>query len=310
MPRANEGTLLENVVLVEVARLVLEQTPNGAIVEFVNSFVMPPLSQWNSKSSDRGMTGTALERITNMDILGSSYTALMKLVLQPDRSKGPSGALLFCLLAAMEQRTARFWLNDLDDDNAQLRYPDETSRFDHVPQVASQLLNQSLEDFAVSSVGQPFPQSLNVLQAQLTNWNQEGKAAARIGYLDPDFYAPNGRADDSPQTDSDSVRRYLQLLKNNFVGPVVSAHFTCNQMGSELQKQVLGLLRDGTAEGFNCCVFSHRHFAVVIHHANWPTTSINEIETRVRDSWSEWGRLALNRPKPYMLHFTCNGTVQ
>jgi hypothetical protein len=45
MPILNAGTIVENIVLVEAARLVFEEPPNTSVpVELVNSFAMGPFT--------------------------------------------------------------------------------------------------------------------------------------------------------------------------------------------------------------------------------------------------------------------------
>lgn len=297
MPRANEGTLLENIVLVEAARFLSEVTTQGETIEFLNSFVMPPLSEWRSKEKDNGMTTEALKRVATAENAGDGYSGLMKRSLNFSHDVGPNGALLAALTFKLNQRQGRFWLNDLEE--SQTRYQDEQFSLGEVESVAASILSQTPSNWQVQVCHQHFPNSLNGLSQTLSQWQG---AAARLGYLDPDFFSPKSRDDDSPQTDSASVRHFLEILGEGFVGPVLSVHFTCHQMGDELAKQVEGLKETGIAAGFESCHFMHRRFAVVVHSANVPHEFQSAFAQRVNDSWAEWGRIALLRKKPYVLH--------
>src|SRR6266849_3067455 len=62
MPIRNVATRLENIVLVEAARLLLGETESEQVVEFVNPFAMPPLSAWQDHERDRGFAEVHLAR--------------------------------------------------------------------------------------------------------------------------------------------------------------------------------------------------------------------------------------------------------
>ena len=56
MPIRNTATLLENIVLVEAFRLLLELSEADRPIEFVNAFAMPPLSPWHDGNGDKGFS--------------------------------------------------------------------------------------------------------------------------------------------------------------------------------------------------------------------------------------------------------------
>ena len=58
MPILNAGTIVENIALIESARLVFEEAPNTKEpVEFVNSFAMPPFTPWRGPVTIYSMLG-------------------------------------------------------------------------------------------------------------------------------------------------------------------------------------------------------------------------------------------------------------
>lgn len=302
MPRANEGTLLENIVLVEAARTLCELTADGDTIDFVNSFVMPPLSKWNSKPKDNGMTTEALSNIAKCQDAGRGYANSMKASLNFQPDSGPNGALLTALTLKMNKREGRFWLNDLEEQET--RYKGERFQLHQVEEVANQILAVPSSNWTIETCPDFFPESLGNLAARLGRWSAP---AARLGYLDPDFYSPTDRDPQSPQTDSASVRTFLETLLGGLSIPVISVHFTCNQMTEVFAAQIAGLCEDGKTTGFESCHFTHGRFATVVHFANTPQSFGAEFVQRVNGSWSEWARLALKRKRPYVLHSYIGG---
>ena len=54
MPRLNYGTLLENVVTLEVARLCFDLSAAGEAMAFATAFAMPPLTQcWTMSMTEQ-----------------------------------------------------------------------------------------------------------------------------------------------------------------------------------------------------------------------------------------------------------------
>jgi hypothetical protein len=111
MPLRNHGTLLEQVVLLEVARLLFEQ-PGTEPVDFANSFALPLLSDWKKGTHDAQFDAKKL--LANVQQPGpvASYSQLLASTCAPDAKQGPNGALLIALLARWLAIPLRMWLND------------------------------------------------------------------------------------------------------------------------------------------------------------------------------------------------------
>lgn len=94
MPIQNIGTLLENIVLVEAARVLISQTHER--LALVNAFAMPPLGSWRDGTKYEYQVGFAdqvLERVVTLPTARpTSYIALLWRCLQHDRAQGPNGA--------------------------------------------------------------------------------------------------------------------------------------------------------------------------------------------------------------------------
>jgi len=54
MPIQNMGTLLENIVLVEAMRLLAQENQGNRPIDMLNSFAMPPLSEWRGHRTNHG----------------------------------------------------------------------------------------------------------------------------------------------------------------------------------------------------------------------------------------------------------------
>jgi hypothetical protein len=116
MPIQNTGTVLENIVLLEATRVTISEAPSGP-VEFVNSFAMPPLTDWIPNSNNAGMNSRRIEILQSRASArasdrGNTYPQLLSRCLSVEPEKGPNGALLVALLARMAGRQFRFWVND------------------------------------------------------------------------------------------------------------------------------------------------------------------------------------------------------
>src|SRR4051812_679769 len=107
MPMRNMGTLLENVVLVEALRAMLE-ADQRSVAQFANAFAMPPLSEWREHALGRcfAREGHLLLAAGERPEPGT-YADLMWHCLQHRGDAGPNGALLCAALAAREGRRLR-----------------------------------------------------------------------------------------------------------------------------------------------------------------------------------------------------------
>ena len=144
MPRLNHGTLLENLVVLEVTR-VLTTAPETT-VEFACAFAMPPLTQcWHKTVHEAGNNPRFNAEVMANLLKGAlqvgvptSYSSLLLDCLRnpsnlpvvpyavPDAERlfefgGPHGALLAAMLARQNGQTLRIWSNDLADHRTRYR---------------------------------------------------------------------------------------------------------------------------------------------------------------------------------------------
>ena len=127
MPFQNTGTLLENLVVLEAARVLLRATAaaDGPLT-VATAFAMPPRGPWRYAAKyahEDVFTDAVLDRLAAADpadlaAAPTSYAALLARCLRDDRAQGPNAALLVGLLAQRLRRPVRLWLNDLPDARA------------------------------------------------------------------------------------------------------------------------------------------------------------------------------------------------
>src|SRR5438309_480875 len=130
MPIRNMGTLLENIVLVEAMRLIHRDATPDYPIEFLNSFAMPPLSEWGAHPVASGFNAAHLThlRTSPQPVPQDSYQGLLWSCLQQPPSnpgtRGPNGALLCALLAHHLRAPLRLWLNDIPNGHYGNALPD------------------------------------------------------------------------------------------------------------------------------------------------------------------------------------------
>jgi hypothetical protein len=209
MPRLNHGTLLENLAVLEVTR-VLTANPE-ATVEFACSFAMPPLTQcWHRTQrelvNNPKFNAAVMANLLNGNFAVGASTSYMALLYgcianapnlpvvpyaRNDATKfcefgGPNGALLAGLLTRQQGQNLRIWSNDLGDDQGRYRSVlaiDATSECPRTTEYAATLLPGIGPVPEINSFcGQEFPDSV----ATMALWR--GRCAVRIGFLDPDAY--------------------------------------------------------------------------------------------------------------------------
>lgn len=117
MPIQNVGTLLENLVVTEAALTLLYRCREGAPLEFLNSFAMPPSTPWVPHSQNGGFEPATLDRVRvgkgSALLQGVSYPSLLSANLHSDSGQGPNGALLVAGAALQTRVPCRLWLNDV-----------------------------------------------------------------------------------------------------------------------------------------------------------------------------------------------------
>lgn len=264
MPFQNTGTLLENLTLVEAARLAFKVTSaTSGPVDLANAFAMPPLTVW--RRAEKYAARSPLFTIGQLNAVAeeppsgslSSYRALLHRCLRYDRTHGPNGTLLVALLALHHERTLRVWVEDVATDNA--HYGPTIPQLEALGTYASTISGAGRSPFAqIAATDTPYPDCISELQNQLHRWMQEQPAEVRIGYLDPNSYSPSSKS--GPHTSSADHRQWLAALVHRHDGWAVSVHFSSNRDPEALQRSLDHMRADADAEGYHLSR-SYRHQA-------------------------------------------------
>ncbi|OGT22464.1 MAG: hypothetical protein A3C55_00445 [Gammaproteobacteria bacterium RIFCSPHIGHO2_02_FULL_42_13] len=258
MPFRNNGTFLENIILVAISAYAIDK----ADLDFVNSFAMPPLSHWVDDSHDSAMSPEFLSKLISMDLHGSlsSYPALLQRCLQADAGYGPNGAFLLVLLAARQNKNIRMWLNDIPDG----RYGDATVDLRQIAQMANKILgDQSTCKMDITVCSTSYPASLLSLCNTLKTWTDSASSAILIAYLDPWYYRITPERSDS--TSSSDHQQWLKFITSAGHDVVISIHFTANFDRLFLQKELKQMYQDGLKFGFDGNIaFVLDYFAVSV----------------------------------------------
>lgn len=248
MPIQNVGTLLENIVLLEAARVLASRTTDR--LALVNAFAMPPLSSWRDGAKYEyqvGFTDQVLERVVLLPAgAPTSYSALLQRCLQHDRTQGPSGALLVGLLTLLSKHDVVMWLNDLADPHSHYRKTIAALR--DFPSTLAAITKGAplLEAPSVSDVC--YPESFQDMSCALSQWRSESESiGAVIGFLDPNCY--NRDAREGPQTSSEDHQAWLESLRQVAV-PTFAVHFTAKRNTTELLADLASLHADGANGGY------------------------------------------------------------
>lgn len=298
MPILNKGTLLENIVLLESARVLLDLKWAGLPFEFVNSFAMPPLSKWKAKKNEECYSKGSLEDLGAADAPSpETYQSLLWHCLrQQNVEVGPNGALLVAMLVAQRDEPLRLWLNDTPDIKGKF-YGDALPELGKIDKIVSDVLGKSVTPkFTIATCSERYPSSLfhvnNNLQKVQYEW--PANAGVRLGFLDPSQYRLDTKV--GPYTHSDNHRDWLDILNDGHAKMVASVHYTWSRK-AEVEAKVASMLADGHAEGFTHAVIaSHEtHLVVVLVHSQQelPTaeTVSKIIERSVQRQWDDWYRL-------------------
>jgi hypothetical protein len=261
MPILNAGTIVENIVLVEAARLVFEEPPNATVpVEFVNSFAMGPITPWRGPG-DYLLNAELVLASVRKPGPDSSHSGLFAACCAPDLTKGPSGALLVGLLAQRLGAPVRFWLNDL---NSAPHYPNTMAGLQKFGSTVAGLAPPGLPPAGLVTCGIPYPRSMtSSLQPALQGWRAGLPAPRRIGYLDPNRYRIAGA--NGPETSSADHRLWLETLRSGDPPLAISVHFAAHNNWPTLRPEVARLQRDATDAGYSACVTCrHSYFHTVV----------------------------------------------
>ncbi|MCC6668596.1 MAG: hypothetical protein IT375_32930 [Polyangiaceae bacterium] len=287
MPIRNVGTLLENIVLIEAAKLAFEDW--GKSAKFASAFAMPPLSPWRPHSNDARFDAEFIARRTASTQPSDDYAGLLATCMRSDPSLGPSGALLVGVLARRLRVDVRWWLNDLD---VGAHYEGALSGIRRFHEIVAKLEPSDVASVPVVACGEPYPDSLRSLEATVQAWaDEEHASSVHLGFLDPMRYTIDGAA--GPQTSSEDHRAWLRTLRTGCKGLCVSVHFTGHRQWTTLRPEVEHLRRDGHVEGYAGSLTAwHSYYATTVSVAH-PTPGVAEeflatLRGRLPTAWRAW----------------------
>lgn len=303
MPKLNEGTLLENIVLIETARLALASTPIEIPVDFANSFALPPLEVWTfGEKTDVCLNLDRLNRLFEFRfLLPNSYPDLLRACLCGRLDGGPNGALLVALLAGRERRAIRMWLNDLPRSDrpgseGQERYPGTISKLAELGAVLHEA-DSKVDPPTLAICDASYPLSLEHLRQSFDQWARQEKPGARLGYLDPDHYQfgpPDRSRLAQPITSSEDHKEWLGLLSRDNVPLILSVHFTGGRFPSVTKERVIRLREDAQDCGYDWSLGIKRgnHNVVVSGRYNIDREGAlrlgSDLAEAIRQAWDNW----------------------
>ncbi len=312
MPRLNHGTLLENLVVLEVARTL------GALaetLEFASAFAMPPLTQcWHKTPQERGNNPRFnSDRVAGL--LGgtiqpgraSSYSALLldclrnspdlPVVPYADSSAaalpqgGPNGALLVALLRRQAGQKTRIWSNDIVDSSARYRgaQHDASSECPRTREYAESLRPAARgtvpsDDFC----GLEFPSSAGTLAA----WRQS--CEVRLGFLDPDSYVATGAAQPG-QVDRAGHARWLHALSGR-TSTTAGMMFFANRSALARPALMRAFHDDAVTDFPHSVVFRHGNYMVGVKLRGARGNSLGAVVRGVEKAWASWARIVGRNP--------------
>ena len=315
MPRLNHGTLLENLVVLEVTRVLTANA--AATVEFACSFAMPPLTQYWHRSLHEPLNNPKFNVSVMANLLNgkfavgspTSYSALLYGCIanapnlpvvtyalndaaQSCEFGGPNGALLAALLTRQQGQALRIWSNDLADDRARYRgVPaiDATSECPRTTEYSAALLpGIGPVPESNSFCGQDFPDSV----AAMTLWC--GKCAVRIGFLDPDAYV--GPA--APREGKIGSPAHCLWLTNLHRDAEITAGimFFASQDAPGRPGLVATFHSDARDDYPHSVVFCHGNYMVGVKLRCNDSTRIRLIIDSVHEAWILWSEMVGRDP--------------
>lgn len=296
MPIRNMGTLLENIVLVEMMRFMARWTQARRPLDILNSFAMPPLSGCCAHRTDYGFSASQMNALKARPQPSPSdtYEAMLWSCLQQPAGQpgtlGPNGALLCSILAHHLKCPVRLWLNDIPDGH----YGNALPGLAGINAVVQRVLGLTTPSENIVVVcADPWPNCLRTnLSHTLAEWKSD--ASARLGFLDPMRYRIEGGA--SGETDSASHREWLRLLSAGTACPVVSVHFTGHNNWPTLRSEISEMHSDGCANGYDhTLVARHSYYHTVcnIRAPQGPKASgelARDLKRALEAAWRGWFR--------------------
>jgi len=293
MPIQNVGTLLENLVVTEAARALLEVCRDQAApFEFLNAFAMPPRSRWVPHSQNAGFDDAVLDKVRDIGDPalpdGAAYPFLLRANLRADRMQGPNAALLVLGAWGGTGCSCRMWLNDVRDGH----YDDAIPQLQQIHTVAASTYGANsiaVDRLDVRVSDTTYPDSIADLSGALKDWDGVARAGARLGFLDPMRYRIDGR--NGAETSSEDHRRWLAQLA--FEGHTVAVQFTGHNNHASLEGELCALHEDALAEGYlTSRCFKRQHYAVFFSSRcalpEQAEKMAADLEVRVRRAWNSW----------------------
>jgi len=308
MPRLNHGTLLENLVVLDVTRYVFEKAQGD--VEFASAFSMPPMTQcWHKDTTERTnnprFNDVVLECLAGAGPQkAGSYAEFLQACLlasrggttvcayQPQMTTplatefgGPSGALLAAMHSTRANRDLRMWSNDFPARkgrywNEPPSHADAATECPKTIQYSGRLLAASPRATSTSDFApMAFPSSASLL----ASWVRS--VEARVGFLDPDTYVGASKVGPARITSADHCD-WLRALSSKAASSV-GIMFFANQDNSKQGGLVAQFHQDEMATFPRSLVFVHGRFLVGVKASDgdFVTSDFADI---VSTSWAEW----------------------
>jgi hypothetical protein len=304
MPIRNVGTLLEQIVVVEAARLVLSIVPERKTVDFLNCFAMPPFSAWTQHDNDPGYSDQDLQHLEDTDEIedATSYPGLLRACLLTHQG-GPNVALMVGLLASLQGRRLKMWLNDLADER--VHYANAVEDLQNTANLVAAMSPPNSTIPTVEVCGEPYPDSLTRLRETLDSWQNSEPAGARLGFLDPMKYAVSRDDAAFNHTTRKDHREWLGKLGGTPSLPVLSAHFTGNRNQPVLANELHSMSQDGFERGYLLSIeFRHNYYAVVVNVVGDVAQAValaDRLETSICQAWGQWYTAVAGRRSPCSL---------
>lgn len=312
MPRLNYGTLLENVVTLEVARLGFDYSDRVGVLAFATAFAMPPLTEcWAKTANERKISpffnecflSQLTELATTPYSLQKAWVACVQNVLNlpfcrfrvADNENlryefaGPNAALLVAMLATHLRREIRIWANDNGERYGEVNpaVPNSQSELERTVEYGARLLGADPIG-SVNYVGTNFPDSIDALSEWLTQ-GAGNAATVRVGFLDPDNYAEG-----NTQVTRWQHQNWLRVLAEGRERAFSAMYSFCMNRGPQNanRNQRLAWFHADECERYpRSLVFEYGNHQTGVK-IRWPEAKIDEISgklrERVNNAWSSW----------------------
>jgi hypothetical protein len=312
MPRLNYGTLLENVVTLEVVRLCFDRSAVDEVMGFATSFAMPPLTQCWARSMTEQNNSPAFNEafLSQLAVSQNTPQSLREAwalcisnhptlpvcrlrVAQPENclysSGGPNGALLAAMLAAQRSREIHIWVNDDGGRYGEVppALPNSETEVPNTLAHGAALVGAHANGTATHDPGM-FPGTIPGLQAWLTQ-GAGNTATIRVGFLDPDNYTEG-----QTQVTRDQHQRWLRVLASNGERTFSAMFFSCQNRGTgnAARNQRLAWFHDDEVGLYpRALVFEYGNHQTGVK-IRWPADQIGqvtaELRRRVQAAWHGW----------------------